>query len=87
VKKYVIVKQSHSRNELIRESDWLEMLKTRDTVHVVRLLREYYEAVAGGADSRFDPDKGLLGSIFLEYCVNGDMTSFIRKLDSWVSPL
>jgi hypothetical protein len=78
---YIVIKQSGDPEELKNESDMLKLFKNTDTIHIVKLLKEYHEDVGRGTVWGLDIKGRKIARIYLEFCEAGDMQAFIKKKD------
>ena len=88
VPQYIVVKQSPGDNRALKEeSRLLKLLMNSGTEHIVKLLRGSYldhGTWTSSYDPAPDPDdeenpEGMVTRMYLEYCENGDMSSFLSQ--------
>ena len=95
IPKYIVVKQSGSPDEALKnESRLLRKCRTSGSVHIVKMHKSYHQEGGTGTSSLFDPSPyrniPILGPIYskakevsriyLEYCSRGDLDRWIRQL-------
>jgi len=90
-----VVKQSgpDNRVELFEESRTLQQLGKSGSVHIVKLLKAFYEEGGTGTGRRYDPSPFRVRSdgssvyekrmevcrLYLEYCERGDMWKYSKQ--------